>query len=66
MHRLSYGGRGHNLGSAHELQQTPEGRDKEGQLHHWQAREMVFTHPPEKGTKLLKQLKEVDDPLVYP
>ena len=28
--------------------------------------ETKFTHLPEKGPKLLKQLKEVDDPLVHP
>ena len=25
-----------------------------------------LTHPPEKGPKLLKQFKEVDNPLVHP
>src|ERR1700761_1340640 len=64
MQRLSCDGRGCNLGSAHKLQQMPAGRDKECWLH--RARKKVCTHPPEKGMKLLKQLKEVDNPLVYP
>src|ERR1700761_7895424 len=52
MQRLSYSRRGCNLGSTHRLQQIPEWKDKECQLH--KAREIMFTHPPEKGTKLLK------------